>query len=61
MPIDENIKENYLVYKNPMPLGLGISDTTKIQKNSNQVSIQFNSRQCSRRRKIRSGRYGESN
>jgi len=26
MPIDESIKENYLVRKNPMPLGVGVSE-----------------------------------
>ena len=25
MPINESIKENYLVHKNPMPLGVGVS------------------------------------
>jgi len=26
MPVNESIKENYLVHKNPMPLGVGVSD-----------------------------------
>ena len=26
MPINESIKENYLVHENPMPLGVGVSD-----------------------------------
>lgn len=37
MPTNESIKENYLVHKNPMPLGVGVSElkNNKIKQRQN--------------------------